>query len=70
MADVINRTTFQYLRSVNTPDYPVADWIINPTAAEIRSAATARDAARPPPVKSEEQEFIDLEVRVAALERV
>ena len=69
MSDVINRTTFQYLRSVNTPEYPVADWIINPTAAEIASAETARNAARPPPVKSEEEEFNDLEARVAALER-
>ena len=30
MADVINRITGQYLRSVNTPDYPISDWIINP----------------------------------------
>ena len=70
MSDVINRTTFQYLKSVNTPDYPVADWIINPTAAEIRSAELAREAAKPPPVKSEEEEFNDLEARVTALERI
>lgn len=29
MANVINKTTLQYLQSVNTPDYG-ADWIINP----------------------------------------
>lgn len=30
MANVINRTTKQYLKSVNTPDYPEDEWIINP----------------------------------------
>ena len=30
MANVINRITKQYLKSVNTPDYPLAEWIINP----------------------------------------
>lgn len=32
MADVVNRTTKVYLRSVNTPDFPVAQWIINPVS--------------------------------------
>lgn len=31
MANVIHRITKQYLRSVNTPDYPESDWIHNPT---------------------------------------
>lgn len=30
MSNVLNKTTLQYLRSVNTPDYPTSDWIINP----------------------------------------
>ena len=30
MANVINRLTKQYLKSVNTPDYPKSDWIHNP----------------------------------------
>lgn len=30
MANIINRTTKQYLKSVNTPDYPKSEWIINP----------------------------------------
>ena len=30
MANVINRITRQYFKSVNTPDYPVSEWIINP----------------------------------------
>ncbi len=69
MADVINRVTHEHLFSVNTPDYPVADWIINPDPTAIEAARVAREAARPPPVKSEEEEFIDLEARVTALER-
>ena len=30
MAAVLNRTTKSYIPSANTPDYPVAEWIINP----------------------------------------
>jgi hypothetical protein len=30
MANVLHRTTKEYRTSVNTPDYPVSDWIINP----------------------------------------
>lgn len=30
MADVLHRTTKQLLLSVNTPDFAVEDWIINP----------------------------------------
>ncbi len=39
MADVINRTTKQYLKSVNTPDYPTEDWIINPDLSALGSVA-------------------------------
>lgn len=35
MSDVVNRTTGQYLKSVNTPDYPEADWIINPDLSAL-----------------------------------
>jgi len=35
MADVLNRTTLQYLRSVNTPDYPTVDWVINPDLTPV-----------------------------------
>jgi hypothetical protein len=30
MAAVLNRTSKVYIPSANTPDYPVAQWIINP----------------------------------------
>lgn len=30
MAHVFNRTTGQFIPSVNTPDFDVADWVINP----------------------------------------
>ena len=28
--NVLNRTTKQYIKSANTPDYPLIDWIHNP----------------------------------------
>ena len=34
MAHVINRITKQYLKSVNTPDYPLNKWIANPVLPE------------------------------------
>lgn len=36
MANVLNRTTKVYLVSVNTPDYPTADWIINPDLSGVQ----------------------------------
>jgi len=35
MASVLNRTTRQYLQSVNTPDYPTLDWIIEPDLSAV-----------------------------------
>ena len=39
MSSVLHRTTRQYLSSVNTPDYPVIDWIINPDLSAITGFA-------------------------------
>jgi hypothetical protein len=30
MADVVHKTTLEYRRSVNTPDYWGGDWLVNP----------------------------------------
>jgi hypothetical protein len=35
MAAVLNRTTKAYFTSANTPDYPVAEWIINPDMSAV-----------------------------------
>lgn len=35
MADVINRTTLEQRFSVNTPDFPTSDWIINPDLSGV-----------------------------------
>jgi len=35
MADVLNRTTKQYLQSVNTPAFDPLDWIINPDLSGV-----------------------------------
>lgn len=53
MADVLNRTTRELLRSVNTPDYPAADWIANPDLSAVAGLPAWQwviegDAIRPP----------------------
>ena len=35
MSDVLNRSTLELLRSVNTPDYPEAQWVINPDLSPV-----------------------------------
>lgn len=35
MADVVNRTTKVWLKSVNTPDFPETEWIINPDLSAL-----------------------------------
>lgn len=35
MASVLNRTTRQYLESVNTPDYPTQGWIHSPDLSAV-----------------------------------
>jgi len=35
MADVLNRATRELRRSVNTPEYPAEDWIINPDLSAV-----------------------------------
>lgn len=35
MGDVLNRTTKEFLKSVNTPDYDPADWIVNPDLKDV-----------------------------------
>lgn len=40
MAAVLNRTTKEYLRSANTPEYPVLDWIINPDMSAVEGWAS------------------------------
>lgn len=35
MASVLNRATGEYIPSVNTPDFPAKDWIINPDLSAV-----------------------------------
>ena len=35
MANVINRTTYEYLESVNTPDYSEVDWLHDPDVSAL-----------------------------------
>lgn len=36
MATVLNRETKQVLHSVNTPEYPIAEWVINPDLSQVQ----------------------------------
>ncbi len=40
MASVLNRTTKEFRGSVNTPDFPVIDWIINPDLSAVAGLPT------------------------------
>jgi len=35
MSSVLNRTTKHYIQSVNTPDYPPVDWIVDPDLTAV-----------------------------------
>lgn len=39
MGNVWNKTTKAYLSSVNTPEYPASDWLVNPAGAPALVAA-------------------------------
>ena len=41
MADVLHRTTKELRRSVHSPDYDTADWIINPDLGPVSGVAVA-----------------------------
>lgn len=39
MADVLHRQTLELRRSVNTPDFPSEDWVINPDLSAVANVA-------------------------------
>jgi hypothetical protein len=68
MADVINKKTGQYLKSVHTPDYKGADWIINPSQAEIDQYKYVPPA--PDPDEIEKERLIAEKTRTIAIEQL
>lgn len=53
MANVLHRTTKEYILSVNTPDYSESDWIINPDLSAVKDLPQSYwiidgDEVRPP----------------------
>ena len=65
MASVINRTTLQYLRSVNTPEYPTSEWEINPDMSQVQGVDRKYwkwdgVESRPIPMDSGEQIALDI----------
>ncbi len=60
MASVINRTTLQFLRSVDTPKYPEPTWKINPDMSLVEGLSKQfwkwdSESERPIPQTAEEQ---------------
>jgi len=40
MSDVLHRTTLEYKKSVNTPDYPEVDWVLDPDLSNVAGVPT------------------------------
>lgn len=62
MANVLNRTTLDFRRSVNTPDYDPAEWVINPDMSAVEGVDRQYwklDGERPVPMTADEQAAVD-----------
>lgn len=65
MANVLNRTTNQWIESVDTPDYDPAEWVINPDTTPVEGInplfwfINEDDTLRPMTI--EEQDFLYLQ---------
>jgi len=78
MANVLNRSTLEYLGSVHTPDYPVGQWVINPDMSAVTGLprkywklsgdiVTAMDATEQAAADAIEQAAIHVQNRSEAL---
>tara|TARA_R110000822_G_scaffold137399_7_gene274896 strand:- start:61 stop:507 length:447 start_codon:yes stop_codon:yes gene_type:complete len=66
MADVINKTTLRFLQSVNTPEYPEPDWVVNPDMRAVAGVSPRywkwdTGSGRPEPMTAAEQVALDLQ---------
>ncbi len=63
MASVLNRVTKEFIRFVNTPDYPEEDWIINPVIPEgVDPRYLAIQGDELVPLQGPEKDAVDAEV--------
>lgn len=60
MADVINRITKEFKRSVNTPDFPEDEWIINPVMPKCEIKYLKIDGDSVLEMSVVEKEIVDL----------
>ena len=60
MADVINRITKEFKRSVNTPDFPEDEWIINPVMPKCEIKYLKIDGDSILEMSVAEKEIVDL----------
>lgn len=73
MANVLNRITGEYLKSVNTPDYSTTDWIINPdlsgvSGVPVRYWKIAEDAVSE--MTELEKHVVDAELELSRLNSI
>lgn len=66
MATVLHRTTRELRRSVNTPDFDTADWIINPTLPECEPRYWKITGDTVSEMDAAEKEAVDLPLAKAA----
>lgn len=63
MASVLNKTTLEYIKSTNTPDYSEVDWIINPDVSQVINIPRKYwklDGETPVEMTEEEKNQVDL----------
>lgn len=70
MANVLNRTTLDYRRSVHTPDFDPAEWVIHPDMSAVEGVDRKYwklDGERPVPMTADEQAAVDAAQAAAEL---
>jgi hypothetical protein len=64
MGTVVNRKTGEILESVNTPDYPNEEWIINPAIPEVPDQYLKIDGDEVLEMTDEEKSEVDAQVAI------
>jgi len=59
MANVLHKVTLDYYESVNTPDYPESDWIINPVLPNCARKYWKIDGGQVTEMNPQEKEVVD-----------
>lgn len=60
MSNIVNKTTMQYLKSVNTPDYNETIWWINPTLPNCIQKYWKNDSGSLAEMSQAEKDAVDI----------